>query len=85
VEAEQTEDGKTIRNDRLIAVPELQFGPHMARSLKELGEERIREIERLFVSYNREEGREFKPIGRHGPKRAAKLIEEGGRRFREEG
>ena len=85
VEAEQTQDGQTVRNDRLIAVPQLEFGPHMAESLKNLGKERIHDIEHFFISYNREEGREFKPLGCHGPKRAEKLIEEGMRRFKEKG
>jgi hypothetical protein len=33
------------------------------------------EIEHFFVSYNEIRGKRFHPIGRHGPKRAKKLIE----------
>lgn len=85
IEAEQTADGETLRNDRLIAVPELHFGPHMAKTLKELGAPRLQEIEDFFVFYNREEGREFKALGRHGPKHAEKLVEEGMTKFRGKG
>lgn len=74
IEAEQTEKGKTIRNDRFVAVPETKRNPAVIRSLDELGGERLDGIEHFFVAYNEAEGREFKPIGRHGAGKAVKLI-----------
>jgi hypothetical protein len=38
------------------------------------------EIEHFFASYNRMEGREFKPVGRQGPGPALNLVREGIRR-----
>jgi inorganic pyrophosphatase len=71
VEAEQTErDGETTRNDRLIGVGSLS--PDL-----------LDEIEHFFVSYNQIKGKEFKPLGRFGPQKALKLVEEGVKLYRQ--
>lgn len=83
IEAEQTEDdGETMRNDRLIAVVANARNHKAMRSLEQLSENLVDEIEHFFVSYNEMKGKKFKPLGRFGPKRAAELVAEGGRRFR---
>ncbi len=46
LEAEQTEDGKTVRNDRLIAALETRYNPAEYRSLDEVSRQRLDEIER---------------------------------------
>ena len=85
IEAEQTEaSGETMRNDRLIAVAEKARNHKEVRSLGQLSEHLVDEIEHFFISYNEMKGVEFKPLGRFGPKRAESLIEEGVRRFRAE-
>jgi inorganic pyrophosphatase len=76
IQAEQTEGGETVRNDRLVAVIETPYNPAEARSLDELNKRRLDEIEHFFVSYNQMEGRQFKPTARYGPERARKLVEE---------
>jgi inorganic pyrophosphatase len=81
VEAEQTDKGETVRNDRLIAATDVRYHPAAFESLEQLGKGRVDEIEHFFISYNHIEGRQFKPIGRHGPARAQRLLEEGIRRF----
>ena len=81
IEAEQTEDGKTERNDRLIAVAENSRNHKNVRSLEDLNENAIGEIEHFFISYNEAKGKQFKPLGRFGADRARKLIEEGMKKF----
>jgi len=81
IEAEQTEDGNTVRNDRLIAVACKCCTYEDIASLKHLGEEIAKEIEHFFVAYNQMERKEFRPIGHHGPHRAEKIIQEGIARF----
>jgi len=81
IEAEQTEKDETVRNDRLIGVLETAHNPPYARSLDELGEARLGEIEHFFISYNQAEGRQFKPLARRGPKAAEKLVKEGMKQF----
>ena len=83
IEAEQTErDGETTRNDRLIAVVEGSRLMRKVRSLGSLNESLLDEIEHFFVSYNQAKGKEFKPLGRFGPTRAQKLVEDGMENFR---
>ncbi len=76
IEAEQTEDGKTTRNDRLIAVATHSKNYSELRSLRDVNPHLIEEIEHFFVSYNEARGKKFKPLGVHGPKRAMKLLEQ---------
>ncbi len=82
IEAEQTEDGETARNDRLIAVAATARNHQDVVSLDQLSENLLKEIEHFFVSYNEIKGKRFRPLGRHGPERAAELIEEGIKLFR---
>src|SRR5215472_1238470 len=51
LEAEQTEDGKTIRNDRLVAVVETPFNPAEYDTLEDMNSERLEEIEHFFIAY----------------------------------
>jgi inorganic pyrophosphatase len=76
LEAEQTEDGKTVRNDRLVAVVETPYNPAEFQSLEEVSRQRLDEIEHFFVSYNQAEGRQFKPLARRGADHAQELLEE---------
>ncbi|HEY7428313.1 MAG TPA: inorganic diphosphatase [Gemmataceae bacterium] len=76
LEAEQTEDGKTVRNDRLVAVVETPYNPAEFHSLEEVSRQRLDEIEHFFVSYNQMEGRQFKPLGRRGADHAWELLAE---------
>lgn len=76
IEAEQTENGQTTRNDRLIAVATHSKDYSDLRSLRDVNPHLIEEIEHFFVSYNETRGKRFKPLGVHGPKRAMKLLEQ---------
>jgi inorganic pyrophosphatase len=75
LEAEQTESGKTVRNDRLIGVVETLVNPAEPTSIDEIGEQALREIEHFFVSYNEIEGRQFKSLGRRDAKHALELVQ----------
>jgi inorganic pyrophosphatase len=77
IEAEQTEDGKTERNDRLIAVATESHDHHQIKSLDQVSPNLLEEIEHFFVSYNTIKGKQFTPKGRFGPERAQKLVDEG--------
>jgi inorganic pyrophosphatase len=82
IEAEQTErDGETTRNDRLIAVVTNSRNHQDVHTLDDIGGNLVDEIEHFFISYNQAKGKTFKPLGRSGPQRARRLVEEGaGRR-----
>lgn len=74
IEAEQTEDGKTERNDRLIVVAEESRTHEQIKTVNDLDKTLIKEIEEFFVTYNKEHGKKFKPISCQGPKRAERLV-----------
>lgn len=78
IEAEQTErNGKVERNDRLIAVASASRDHSELRSLQDVSDNLVDEIEHFFVSYNDFKGKVFKPQGRSGPERAREVVEEG--------
>jgi inorganic pyrophosphatase len=77
IEAEQTENGKTERNDRLIAVSAKSRTHGHIGKLGDLNKEMVDEIEHFFVSYNAAKGKQFKPLRRSGPERARELVEQG--------
>ncbi|MDQ3688026.1 MAG: inorganic diphosphatase [Acidobacteriota bacterium] len=77
IEAEQTEEGETVRNDRLIAVAANSRRHGSVKTLMSLDQVLLDEIEHFFVSYNEIKGKLFTPLGRFGPERARKLIEDG--------
>jgi inorganic pyrophosphatase len=75
IEAEQTENGKTERNDRLIAIPlEAKSGKPHAGTIDRLEPRITQNITRFFVAYNELQGRHFKVLRCSGPDRAATLI-----------
>jgi inorganic pyrophosphatase len=76
IEAEQTEEGKTLRNDRLLGVAALSQDYSEIRSVKDLNRQVVEEIKHFFISYNQVRGKKFKPLGVYGPERAHKLLEE---------
>jgi inorganic pyrophosphatase len=74
IQAEQTEHGKTFRNDRIIGAIETPVNRPAIQTLEDLRPEHLDEIEYFFIAYNHLEGRHFKPIGRHGPVMAEQLL-----------
>ena len=74
IEAEQTEEGETTRNDRLIGVAANSHEHSDVNSLKDLNQKVIDEISQFFVNYNKEHGKEFKVLAQRGPKQAWKVL-----------
>lgn len=81
IRARQTEKGRTIRNDRLVACAETDVTPAHFRTLRQLGEKRLRAIELFFENYNRAEGRPFRTLGRGSAREAHRAIARARRRF----
>jgi inorganic pyrophosphatase len=80
IEAEQTEEGKTERNDRLIAVAKNSHTHGSLKSLLNVEPKLIDEIEHFFVSYNEVRGKKFRPLARKGPAAATRLIKQSRRK-----
>lgn len=75
LEAEQSEEGQTERNDRLIAVATESMDYADLKSFKDLNDNFQNELEHFFVSYNHARGKEFKVLDRKGAPTAWKLVE----------
>jgi inorganic pyrophosphatase len=75
IEAEQTEDGNTERNDRLVAVANDAHDYRDLKSLKDMNVDLLRELEHFFVSYNELKNKKFKLLAHRGPAAAMKLVE----------
>jgi inorganic pyrophosphatase len=85
LEAKQTEDGKTERNDRILAVAEDSHDHKDVHSIKDLNKHLLKEMEEFFISYNEAIGRQFEPLSWHGPNRTKKLVQEGIKKAKQEG
>lgn len=75
LKAKQTENNKTIRNDRLIGVAVVAETHKDLKDISELNGKVKEQIEHFFVSYNKEEGRTFTPEGWEDANTAMQLIE----------
>jgi inorganic pyrophosphatase len=81
--AEQSQSGKTIRNDRLIGAAVTEVNAPLYESMDAVGPIRLAEIEHFFISYNRAHGRDFKPLRRGDASAAQQAIQEAESRYRE--
>jgi inorganic pyrophosphatase len=83
IEAEQTEDGKTERNDRLLGVAVHSFDHQELDSINDVSKTLLDQVEAFFVSYNIQRGKKFKVISTAGLKKALKLLKQGMNAFDE--
>lgn len=74
IEAEQSEDGNTMRNDRIIAVAKESYTHSDIKKPADLNDNMMREIERFFTNYNKVRGKRFNVLGLKGAGAAVKLI-----------
>ena len=75
IEAEQTQEGKTIRNDRMVAVAVRSRLYAKVNELGDLPSTLMEEIEQSFINYNKMRGRLFKPTARRGAAEGIKLVQ----------
>src|SRR6202162_1908990 len=74
ITAEQTEDGKTESNDRLLGVAVHSYDHEDLKSIKEVSKTALAQVEEFFVSYNKQRGKKFKITGTGGPRKAIKFL-----------
>ena len=74
MEATETENNKTNRNDRLIATANASEKYNKIKDLSSMDDYLEKEIENFFNTYNNLEKKEFKIISKKGPKVALNLI-----------
>jgi inorganic pyrophosphatase len=81
LEAKQTVEGKTSRNDRLIGAAEESRLYRGWKDMDDVPEKVLDEIEHFFVSYNEARGRKFRVIRRVAAAAAKRLVAAGEKRF----
>lgn len=75
IEAEQSDGGKTMENDRLIGIAVHSYSHENIRSISEINKTLVDQVEEFFVSYNKSRGKKFKVTGVHGPAKAVKRVQ----------
>ena len=83
IEAEQTQNGKTTRNDRLIAVADTAHLYSNFRTTDDLPEQFRTEVSEFFANYHRLQNKESRTLAWKGPDRARQLVDQGMRAARE--
>ena len=79
IRARQSENGKMKSNDRLLAVPVLPQEYSPPRSIRDLDQRLLHEIQEFFRTYQRLMGKQFKVLRVLGPKEALKLVRQSAR------
>ncbi len=74
IAAEQTEQDKTVRNDRFIAIAEPSQVFAQVNSITHLPKEIIQQLTDFFINYNEAAGKKFKPLKNIDADEAYKLI-----------
>jgi inorganic pyrophosphatase len=74
IEGEQLDGKKKIRNDRLVAVAEMNHMYANIRKLKDLPGKWVTELQDFFVNYHSLEGKKYKLLGCKGEVAAWRLI-----------
>jgi inorganic pyrophosphatase len=75
IEGEQTEDGETKRNDRLLAVANHSHAHSNLKDISDMNPKQLKELGEFFVNYHRHDAIKFKVLGTKGPKEASRLLE----------
>ena len=76
IEGEQVDGKKMVRNDRLVAVAEVNHMYANIRTLKDLPAKWVDEVQDFFVNYHGLEGKKYKILGRRGHEVARRLIKD---------
>jgi inorganic pyrophosphatase len=63
IEGEQKEGKKTVRNDRLVGVSDVSHKYANIRRFKDLPEKWLDEVQKFFVNYAGQQGKDFRVLG----------------------
>src|SRR5947207_11252565 len=74
IKAEQTENGKTESNDRLLGVAVHSYDHEDLASINDVSTTLLDQLAEFFISYNKQRGKKFKVTGTGGPKKAIEFL-----------
>src|SRR6266404_4973596 len=82
--AEQTQDGKTETNDRLLGVAVHSYDHEDLESIGDVSKTLLDQLEAFFISYNKQRGKKFKVTGTGGPKKGLRFLKAGMKAYADE-
>jgi len=82
IQAEQSDDGKSESNDRLLGVAIHSYDHEGLESIKDVSKTLLNQLEQFFISYNKQRGKKFKVTGTGGPKKAVEFLKLGMRAYK---
>lgn len=77
IDAEQTEDGKTEKNSRLLGAAIHSYEHEELETIANVSKTLLSQVEEFFVSYNKQRGKKFKITDTAGPKKALRFLKSG--------
>lgn len=77
IAAEQTEDGKSEANDRLLGVAVHSYNHEDLKTISDVSKTLLDQVEEFFVSYNKQRGKKFRITNIGGPQKALKHLKAG--------
>ena len=83
LEAVQTEDGKTERNDRLLGVAVHSYDYQDLQSIRDVNRTLLAQVGAFFTSYNQQRGKKFRIEGVGGPRKAISLLKQAMKKLRD--
>ena len=77
IEGEQGKGNKTERNDRIVAVEQMNHSYSHVKHVDDLGKEFVKELEQFFVHFHELTGKEYRILDVKGPREADRRIKDG--------
>ncbi len=77
IEGEQGSGKKTNRNDRIIAIEQMNHSYAHITHIDDLGKKFVKELVEFFVDYHQLEGKEYRILGVKGPGEARRRMKDG--------
>jgi inorganic pyrophosphatase len=77
IDAEQTQDGKTEKNSRLLGAAIHSYEHENLSTISEVSKTLLSQVEEFFISYNKQRGKKFKVTDTGGSKKAIKSLQAG--------
>ena len=77
IEGEQGKKNKAERNDRIVAVEQMNHSYAHVKHVDDLGKKFVKELEEFFVHYHELTGKVYRIIDVKGPKEARRRIRDG--------
>lgn len=83
IEGEQGTGKKIQRNDRLVAIEQMNHSYARVKHIEDLGKKFVRELEQFFVHYHQLTGKEYRILDVKGPGEARRRMKDGMRALKE--